>query len=52
MRTVKIEAVLQEIEDAVHQKNWSLTREAAVRLKYLQSIEDAAKEWPNVSNMH
>lgn len=47
-RTDKIKETLEEIERAVHAKDWTLTREAAVRLKYWQGIEDAAREWPNV----
>ncbi|KZT30574.1 Co-chaperone Hsc20 [Neolentinus lepideus HHB14362 ss-1] len=43
----KINNTTTEIEHLVGSRNWDEARKAAIRLKYLQGIHDAAQAWPN-----
>lgn len=43
-RPGKIAGILQEIEGAVHAKDWEWTRDAALTLKYRQAIDKAARK--------
>ncbi|TFK57088.1 Co-chaperone Hsc20 [Heliocybe sulcata] len=44
----KIKATVAEIEQLVGDRDWERANQAAVRLKYLQGIHDAAQAWPNI----
>ncbi|KAI0047835.1 Co-chaperone Hsc20 [Auriscalpium vulgare] len=48
----KISETLAEIEALVESEDWDATRRAAVRLKYLQGIDDAVRSWPNAPFDH
>lgn len=39
--------VVHEIYDLVEAKDWPAVKNAAIKLKYMRGIEDAAKAWPN-----
>ncbi|KAI0033179.1 HSCB C-terminal oligomerization domain-containing protein, partial [Vararia minispora EC-137] len=41
----RVKDVVEELEQLVDTQDWERARQAAVRLKYLQGIEDAAKAW-------
>ncbi|EPQ60644.1 Co-chaperone Hsc20 [Gloeophyllum trabeum ATCC 11539] len=43
----KIKELVGEIEQLVGVEDWEEVKKAAVRLKYLQGIHDAAQAWPN-----
>ncbi|KAI0068190.1 hypothetical protein BV25DRAFT_1782010, partial [Artomyces pyxidatus] len=43
----KFSSTLQQIETLVGSQDWEGARRAAVRLKYLQGIDEAAKSWPH-----
>ncbi|CCM07096.1 uncharacterized protein FIBRA_09423 [Fibroporia radiculosa] len=49
---VKLEETVQEIEQLVGEKDWAAVKSAAVKLKYLQGIEQAAAAWPHRFNDH
>ncbi|KAA1471477.1 hypothetical protein DENSPDRAFT_819743 [Dentipellis sp. KUC8613] len=43
----RISATIQDIEAAVASEDWETAKRGAVRLKYLQGIDDAAHAWPD-----
>lgn len=48
----KLDETIQEIEKLVGQKDWPAVKTAAIKLKYLQGIDNAAAAWPNVFSDH
>ncbi|THH34132.1 hypothetical protein EUX98_g90 [Antrodiella citrinella] len=44
--------VQEELSEFVAAKAWDRVSEAAIRLKYLQGIEQAARAWPNRAHDH
>ncbi|KAJ6610908.1 hypothetical protein B0H10DRAFT_2058535 [Mycena sp. CBHHK59/15] len=42
--TAKIEATIEELERVVGKQEWESVKEAAVRLKYLEGIDEAGKQ--------
>ncbi|KAJ3552272.1 hypothetical protein NM688_g4236 [Phlebia brevispora] len=43
----KINDLLPRLSAAVADKDWGAVKEATIRLKYLQGIDQAAQAWPN-----
>ncbi|TFY55578.1 hypothetical protein EVJ58_g8156 [Rhodofomes roseus] len=43
----KVEETMQEITELVGRKDWPAAKVAAIKLKYLQGIENAAAAWPH-----
>ncbi|KZV77640.1 Co-chaperone Hsc20 [Peniophora sp. CONT] len=48
----RIDTVVNEIDEHIGAHNWEAAHKAAVKLKYLESIEHAAKSWPAASFDH
>lgn len=44
---VKIDELLAQIESLVEHEDWPNLKTAAIKLKYLQGIADAAQAWPD-----
>lgn len=43
--TGDIEDVIKELSSDIEQREWKKTKAAAIRLRYLEGIERAAKKW-------
>ena len=48
----RVVAVVSEIEEHIGARNWEAAHKAAVKLKYLEGIEQAAKSWPSAPFDH
>ena len=44
---MKIDELLAQIESLVDHEDWPNLKTAAIKLKYLQGIADAAQAWPD-----
>jgi len=43
----RLEQTMQEITELIGQKDWPAAKVTAIKLKYLQGIENAAEAWPH-----
>lgn len=48
--TEQIDKLCATIERLVGEEDWGGVKDATVRLKYLQSIQTAARKWPTIEN--
>ncbi|VDB84485.1 unnamed protein product [Peniophora sp. CBMAI 1063] len=48
----RISAVVNEIDEHIGARDWNAAHRAAVKLKYLEGIEQAAKSWPSAPFDH
>ncbi len=50
--TDKIAELLPTLSELVQSENWVAVKKAAIKLKYLQSIDKAAEGWPSQVHDH
>lgn len=48
----RIAAVVNAIDENIGARDWEAAHKAAVKLKYLEGIEQAAKTWPSAPFDH
>ena len=47
-----MKTVIDNISTYVEGGNWEAVKKEAIKLKYMQGIDAAAKAWPNTPNNH